>query len=90
VRRRLDWWIRDPDTGRVVLFQVPNPAIIVFFASYVLRRFTGDRLDHQLSQVGMGALIVWGLDEVVRGSAPFRRLLGAVVLGWQLMRLFTG
>jgi hypothetical protein len=85
---RLDWWIRDSDTGRRVLFQAPNPAIIVWASAYVLRWFTGDRLDSRLVHVGMGALIVWGLDEVVRGSAPYRRVLGTIVLGWQLVRLF--
>ena len=42
-----------------------------------------------LADVGMGALIVWALDELVRGVSPFRRLLGAVVLTGQLVRLFT-
>lgn len=31
-----------------------------------------------------GALLVWALDEVVRGASPFRRVLGAVVLAAQL------
>lgn len=88
--RRLDWWIRNKDSGEIVLFQAPNPAIVVFFASYALRWFSDGRLDERLSLAGMGALIVWGLDEVVRGSAPVRRVLGAVVLGWQLTRLFAG
>ena len=30
-----------------------------------------------------GALLVWALDEVVRGASPFRRVLGAVVLAAQ-------
>ena len=87
--RFLDWWIRDKDTGRIVLMQPPNAAILVFFASYVLRWFTGDRLDSQLSHIGMGALAVWGLDEVIRGANPFRRLLGVGVLGWQIFKLFA-
>lgn len=88
--RFLDWWIRDKDTGRIVLFQIPNPPLWVFFASYALRWFTGDRLDSQLGNVGMGALIVWGLDELIRGVNPFRRLLGAIVLGWEIFQLFAG
>lgn len=86
---RLDRWIRD-DTGRNVLFLWPNPALWVFFLSYAGRLFTGDRLDSRLSHVGMGALIVWGLDELVRGDAAIRRVFGAAVLGWQLMRLVSG
>jgi hypothetical protein len=37
-----------------------------------------------------GALLVWALDEVVRGANPFRRLPGAVVLTAQLASLFLG
>ena len=87
--RFLDWWIRDRDTRRIVVAQTPNTALLVFFASYVLRWFTGDRLDSQLSQMGRGALMVWGLDEVLRGVNPFRRLLGVIVLGWGIFQLFA-
>ena len=41
-----------------------------------------------LSWVGTGALIAWGLDEVVRGTSPARRVLGAVVLAFELYRVF--
>jgi hypothetical protein len=34
-----------------------------------------------------GALLVWALDELVRGASPFRRLLGGVVLTAQLASL---
>jgi hypothetical protein len=39
--------------------------------------------------VGNGALIVWSVDELVRGSSPVRRLLGAIVLAVQLVRLLA-
>ncbi len=86
---RLDWWIRDSETGRLVLFQAPNLALLVYVASLVLPWFTDDQLDHRLSYIGTGALIVWSLDELIRGSAPIRRVLGAVVLGWELVQLFA-
>ncbi len=85
---QLDWWTRNRDTGRSALFQAPNPAILVFFGSYVLRWFTGDNLDHKLVFVGMGALIAWALDELIRGSAPVRKVLGLVVLSWEIVHLF--
>jgi hypothetical protein len=37
-----------------------------------------------------GALLVWALDEVVRGASPFRHLLGAGVLAIQLVSLILG
>ncbi len=85
----LDYWIRDHKTGKIAIWQVPNPAIWVFVLSYVARWFTDDRLDHRLAYVGSGALIVWGLDELVRGNAPIRRALGLIVLAWELWQLFS-
>ena len=37
-----------------------------------------------------GALLVWSVDEVVRGASPFRRVLGAVVFAAQLTTLLLG
>lgn len=42
-----------------------------------------------LAGVGNGALVVWALDELVRGDSPLRRLLGAIVFGMQLFRLLA-
>ena len=42
-----------------------------------------------LAAVGQGALVVWALDEVVRGASPARRVLGVVVLTVQLVRIFS-
>jgi hypothetical protein len=33
-----------------------------------------------MADVATGAIVVWALDEVIRGVNPWRRLLGAVVL----------
>jgi hypothetical protein len=83
---RLDTFFKDR-SGRLVLWQAPNPAIWVFLAVAVLRRTPYDGRDSELRWIGAGALIVWGLDELIRGASPFRRLLGAIVLAWQLWRL---
>jgi hypothetical protein len=85
----LGWWVRDRD-GRVVLAQPPNAAIMVWLASMVIG--WTNVLDHDreavLTRVGQGALVAWSLDEVLRGSSPARRLLGAVVLVVMVVRLF--
>jgi len=86
----LQWWIRDRD-GDIVLAQAPNAAIMVWFASVVIG-WTGVLDDHRdavLGRVGQGALVVWGLDEVLRGSSPARRLIGLVVLVVMVVRLFA-
>jgi hypothetical protein len=76
--------VRDQN-GRLALAQWPNPALAVWLVAVVL----GAVRSATLAEVGRGALIVWALDELVRGASPFRRLLGAVVLAGQLMHLFA-
>ena len=86
--RSLGWWFQDSSTGETVLFQPPNLALTVAQAATAVQRL--DLLPGQAPAVGRiksGALVIWGLDEVGRGTTPFRRVLGAAVLGWQVRRL---
>ena len=83
------WWITDRE-GHVALVHAPNPALGVWLVSVVVG-WTSLLHGHRataLSWLGTGALVVWALDEVVRGTSPARRILGAVVLAVQLVRLF--
>ncbi len=72
----------------MVVAQPPNAAIGVWLAS-VVAGWTG-LFDHAatLQAVGRGALVVWGVDELLRGASPVRRTLAAVVLVWQALALF--
>ncbi len=79
---------RDAD-GHLVLVQPPNPALGVFILATVLRLSPWDARDTELLWLGRGALIAWAADEILRGDALLRRLLGAVVLGWQVFVLAT-
>ena len=76
--------------GNLVIAQWPNPALAVWLVAVVVgwTRVLGPAPSATLADVGRGALIVWALDELVRGASPFRRLLGAVVLVGQLVGLF--
>jgi hypothetical protein len=84
------WWFRSSD-GRLTLWQPPNPALCVWLAALVL-----GWLDLSAAHatavhgIGHGALLVWSLDEVVRGASPFRRTLGAVILAVQIATLVLG
>jgi hypothetical protein len=76
--------------GRLAVAQWPNAALWVWLAARVLGWAGLTSLDEQtLRGIGTGALMVWALDEVLRGASPFRRVLGAVVLGAQLWALFA-
>lgn len=87
-RRFVDWWVRDRETGRVMVAQAPNPALVVFAAATLARWFDVLAAD-TMRAVATGALLVWGLDELTRGANPFRRMLGLAVLGWQLVSLLS-
>jgi hypothetical protein len=88
VSERSAGFFHDAD-GRSVIFQPPNPAIGVFFLALALRWSPWDARDTELLWIGRGALIAWAADEILRGDALVRRLLGAVVLAWQLFVLLT-
>ena len=80
--------MRDSHTGWVAVVQMPNPALGVW-ALTTLCLWAGLFADRaaELRWIGAGALVAWGADEVIRGASPARRVLGALVLGWQLYRL---
>jgi hypothetical protein len=63
-----------------VVGQLPNPALALWLLVTLVRAsgVAGD--DRLLDGVALGALLVWAVDEVVRGASPFRRLLGAVIV----------
>lgn len=85
----LRWWISDRQ-GRPALVAWPNPALLVWLVTVIVG-WTGvletDRAA-TLKTIGQGALVVWALDELVRGASPVRRILGGIVLAAQLLRLF--
>ncbi len=85
-----DWLFRDRRTGRIVVGQLPNVPLIVWLAATVLAAVTSGGVHTTFSVVATLGLVVWAGDELIRGVNPFRRLLGAVVLGWKLYSLVRG
>ncbi len=63
--------------------QWPNAPLVIFgLVTVALRSLHPSGGIATAGRVVAGlALLVWALDEVVRGVNPFRRMLGAVVLG---------
>jgi len=91
VRTATNWVFRDRKTGRIVIAQRPNVALVVALVSFGGRRLFDppSPWGTALSIVGSVALVVWAGDELVRGVNPWRRALGAGVLvaiavGWAL------
>ena len=88
----IDWLFRDRQTGEITIGQRPNAPIIVFAVAWLVRRVfepTGT-LGTALDIIVSGALVYWGLDELLRGVNPWRRILGATVLGFVVIGLVRG
>jgi hypothetical protein len=89
MRRVLNWLFRNRYTGAVTIAQAPNFVLWVVIASGgLLWAFpsSGD-LSVALKVVFKCGLLVWAVDELFRGVNPWRRFLGAAVLGYELTTL---
>jgi hypothetical protein len=72
---------RHRQSGQITLAQVPNLEQQVFQLTTVIGAFLPkSRLRTALGVVAIGALTVWGFDELLRGVNPFRRLFGFAAL----------
>jgi hypothetical protein len=82
----IDWLFRNRQTGRITVAQAPNPPLYVFLAALLARRVLGlsGAADTALLVVQHGAAVYWAGDEILRGVNPWRRILGAGILGWQV------
>jgi hypothetical protein len=78
----VDWALRDRRTGRIVVAQWPNAALVVWLTATVAGALLDldGRWGQALRVVATVALTWWAVDEIARGVNPWRRLLGAVVL----------
>jgi len=81
-RRSVDWLFRNHITGKYTVAQVPNAPLVLFVGFRIAQAFVSpDGTPHDvLRWLAIVALAWWGVDELVRGVNPFRRILGAAVL----------
>ena len=85
----VQWWFENRETGEITVAQFPNWPLFGIGAGWLVRAVSdvGSPV-HDAAGVAVTALwIYWGADELVRGVNPWRRVLGSVVLVWQLLRL---
>jgi hypothetical protein len=88
-RRHLRWLFVNRLTGRITVTQWPNLPLALFIVGALLTRLfrpAGTTAD-VLRIATSAALVVWSLDELVRGVNPFRRLLGLGILVATLVNL---
>lgn len=83
------WWFGSRETGRITIAQFPNWPLFAILAGWVIRTIADESSD--LYRYTGGAItllwLYWGGDELVRGVNPWRRVLGGLVIAWQLARL---
>ena len=86
MRRFLYWFFRNRETGEVTIAQAPNLVLWVAIAGGVLLWVWPAPCNAEvaLEVVFKGGLLVWAVDEIFRGVNPWRRCLGAAVLGYEL------
>ncbi len=91
LRTGLRWWFENRETGRITIAQFPNWPLFAIAAASVLGRLADDGSRPQEFAAAASTLLwlYWGGDEVLRGVNPWRRLLGSLVIVWQLISLFT-
>lgn len=87
--RFLQWFFRHRETGVITIAQMPNLALWIVIGGSVLiwAWHPSGKLGTALEIVVKGGLFVWAMDEVFRGVNPWRRFLGAAVLGYELTTL---
>ena len=86
MRNFLLWFFRNRETGEVTIVQAPNLALWVVIAAGVLLWIWPEPGNPHaaLEIVFKGGLIVWAIDEIVRGVNPWRRCFRAAVLVYEL------
>lgn len=89
--RGIRWWFENRRTGDITVAQFPNWPLfgigLAWLTAWIVT--DGSRL-HDIAGVAATLLwLYWGADEVLRGVNPWRRLLGASVIIWQVGRLIV-
>lgn len=88
MRRAFDWMFRDPKTGKIVTAQWPNLPLWLYIAATIVRRLIDGPVGRVAGVLGTIALLRWAGDELIRGSARWRRILGAAVIVLTLRQMF--
>jgi len=85
----VSWMFRSRRTGRILIGQLPNWQLVVWFLASAVMRLGNPqgRARDVLVIIASAALALWAGDEVVRGVNPFRRILGGAVLAWLVYSL---
>ena len=81
------WCFEDRTTGRIVVAQFPNWALWLFFVALLIEivLHPNGRWGLAVRVAKIAGLTIWAIDEIVRGANPWRRMLGAGALAYELI-----
>ena len=88
----IDWLFRDRRDGGITIAQVPNVPLAAFLVAVVVRwtLHPSGTVGTVVAVLALAALVVWAVDEIVRGVNPWRRILGGGVLAYAVFRALSG
>lgn len=91
MRKTLNWFFRNRQTGAITIAQWPNLVLWIVIVAAALYWIwpSSDQVSAALAVVVKGGLLVWAADEIVRGVNPWRRCLGAAVAVYELTTLLA-
>ena len=80
------WWFENRETGELTVVQFPNWSLGAIGLVAVTHRLVddGSRIHAITGFVGPLLWIYWAGDELIRGVNPWRRVIGVLVLLWQV------
>ena len=83
------WWFENRETGELTVAQFPNWPLFATGLAAVTHRIVddGSRIQAITGFVGPLLWIYWAGDELIRGVNPWRRVLGVLVLLWQVSQV---
>jgi hypothetical protein len=86
MRRVFNWLFRNRDTGAVTIAQAPNFVlwVVIAAAGLLWALPSSGNFSVALKVMFKCGLLVWAVDELLRGVNPWRRFLGVAVLGYEL------
>jgi hypothetical protein len=86
MRRFLHWFFQNRETGAITIGQMPNTPLWIFLVGTVLlwAWHPAGRIGNNLECLVRASLLVWAIDEVLRGVNPWRRCLGAAVMVYEV------
>ena len=89
IRKILQWFFRNRQTGAITIAQAPNLSLWIVIAAGILLWIwpSAGKASQILTVAFRGGLLIWAADEIVRGVNPWRRCLGAAVAVYELTTL---